>query len=396
MAHDSRRIALVANSGWYLYNFRQNLICELRQAGYAVIAVSPADEYARRLMSNGTLHRHVPLEGGSTNPVRALRTVLALRRVLGDERVDVALSFTPKGNIYTGLAAMGLRVRQLANISGLGSAFVDRTPLTALVSLLYRFTLGRASWVFFQNEDDKKAFVGNRWVDAKRAERIPGSGVDLARFTPEPLPCASERPGVTFLLNARMLWDKGVGQFVEAARVVRKERSDARFQLLGPLDLDHPSAVSRNDVDVWVREGTVEYLGVTDDVRPYVRAADCVVLPSFYREGVPRSLLEAAAMARPVITTDTAGCRDIVDCGVTGYLCGARDAHDLSAKIKKFLDLPIETRAAMGNRARQKVEGEFDERFVVARYLAVLAQMAKEYETAGRVQAVPFTASKRP
>lgn len=394
--HNLCRIALIANSGWYIYNFRRNLMRALQDAGHVVIAVSPADDYTGRLTTSGVTHRPVPLEGGSTNPLRAMRTVLALRDVLDAERIDFVLSYTPKGNIYTGLAAAGLSARQIANISGLGRSFVEKSMLTLAVKLLYRFTLARAAWVFFQNEDDRAAFVSNALVDAAQTERIPGSGVDLRHFCPEPLPCVVDLASITFLMIARMLREKGVAEFVEAARLIRAVNPNARFRLLGPLGVDNPSALSRDDMESWIREGSVEYLGVTDDVRPHIRSADCVVLPSFYREGVPRSLLEAAAMARPVITTDTAGCRDTVRSGLTGYLCRPKDPIDLAAKMGMFIDLTVQDRVDMGKRARKMVETEFDEQVVISRYLTVIAQLAKRNGAVHQEVESPFGALKGP
>ena len=229
--------------------------------------------------------------------------------------------------------------------------------------------LFRSAWIFFQNDDDRKVFVDAGLVDVSKIERIPGSGVDLSRFVPTNIECRGEAP--TFLLIARMLWDKGVGEFVEAGHLIRARHSAARLQLLGFLDVANPSAVPREAVETWVREGVVEYLGTTDDVRPYIGAADCVVLPS-YREGVPRSLLEAAAMGKPVITTDATGCRDTVDDEVTGFLCRPRDAQDLSDKMLRLISMSSAERQAMGMRGREKMVREFDERIVIERYLAVL------------------------
>lgn len=363
-------IAVVSNTSWYLYNFRRNLIHALYAKGHDVIAIAPKDDYARLLIDEGIPFRHIPIDGASINPLRELRSLFALRRILREERVDVVLSNTPKGNIYAALAIMGRPTQLVANVSGLGRAFVTRSWLTLLVRRLFQLTFGRAAWIFFQNDDDRKVFVDAGLVDVSKIERIPGSGVDLSRFVPTNIECRGEDVP-TFLLIARMLWDKGVGEFVEAGRLIRARHSAARFQLLGFLDVANPSAVPREAVESWVREGVVEYLGTTDDVRPYIGAADCVVLPS-YREGVPRSLLEAAAMGKPIITTDATGCRDTVDDEVSGFLCLPRDAKDLAEKMLRLICLSSSERQAMGLRGRTKMVREFDERIVIDRYLAVL------------------------
>ena len=177
-----------------------------------------------------------------------------------------------------------------------------------------------------------------------------------------------------FLLVARLLWDKGVGEYVEAARMVRRKYPMAKFQLLGFLDVKNPTAVSNTQMVDWVEEGVVEYLGVADDVKPYLVAADCVVLPS-YREGVPRSLLEAAAIGRLIVTTDAVGCRDAVDDGVNGLLCRVGDASDLAEKLLCMIAMPPEERELMGQAGRRKMEFEFDEKIVIRRYLEVIREL---------------------
>ncbi len=384
------RIAVIANTSWYLYNFRLTLVQALMAAGHEVVAVGPSDDYAGKLVAAGVRHRAIPLAGASVNPLRELRTVWALHRILRDEGVGLVLSYTPKGNIYGAMAAAMNGLPSVPNVSGLGRVFIRRSPLTWLVKQLYRFTFGRAAWVFFQNKEDMELFVCLRLVKAMKADRLPGSGVDLARFTPVkqaavfPLHGQSAQIGegggigrrkFVFLLIARLLWDKGVGEYVEAARKVRQKYPAAEFRLLGFLDVQNPSAIPRAQVEAWVAEGVVHYLGSTDDVLPYLREADCVVLPS-YREGCPRTLLEAAAMAKPLITTDAPGCRDTVDDGVTGFICRVRDAGDLEDKMLQMIEMDRGHFDAMGQLGREKMVREFDERIVLNRYLEVVGMLA--------------------
>lgn len=385
------RIAVFANTSWYLYNFRLNLIQALMAAGHEVVAIGPADDYIDKLVAIGIRHRVIPLAGASVNPLRELRTVWDLHRVLRDECIGMVLSYTPKGNIYGAIAAAMSGLHTVPNVSGLGRVFIRHSPLTWLVKQLYRFTFGRAARVFFQNREDMELFVRMGLVEANKAERIPGSGVDLARFVPvehavtQPLhalsPQIGERDSIgggkfVFLLVARLLWDKGVGDYVEAALIVRKKYPSAEFRLLGFLDVQNPSAIPRAQIEAWVREGIVRYLGSTDDVLPCLHDADCVVLPSFYKEGVPRTLLEAAAMAKPIITTDAPGCRDTVEDGVTGFLCHLRDADDLADKMLRMIEMERGHFTVMGQRGREKMMREFDERIVINRYLDVIEQIA--------------------
>jgi glycosyltransferase involved in cell wall biosynthesis len=369
------RIAFVANTAWYLHNFRRNLMRALQQDGHHVVAVGGDGPFSQRLREQGFEHRVVPFSVAGTQPWRELATVLAVRRVLRRERVELVLSWTPKGNLYAALAGCGLqphaRWQQIMNVSGLGRAVTSPGPASRVVDFLYRHTLPRASWVFFQNEDDRQLFVGRGYLPQARTSRLPGSGVDLDAFRPAPLP--SVAPGAcVFLMIARLLRDKGVGEYVEAARSLRAAWPQARFQLLGPLDASPRSAVPRAELDDWVAEGVVEYLGETDDVRAHLRAADCVVLPS-YREGVSRALLEGAASARPLIATDVPGCREVIDVNRSGLLCRRADAQDLAAKMRQLLQTAPQDRIRMGQAGRQKVEREFDERLVIDAYRAQIA-----------------------
>src|SRR5690606_12419504 len=224
-----------------------------------------------------------------------------------------------------------------------------------------RLALSRSVKIFFQNDEDRALFVSGKLVSDAITDRLPGSGIDLDHFVPISLP---NKKTLRFLLIARMLWDKGVGEFVEAARVLKGQGLNAEFCLLGFLDVQNPAAISRSQMDEWMEEGVICYLGASDNVAEEIALADCVVLPS-YREGVPRTLLEAAAMARPLVTTDSVGCRDVVDDGINGYLCKPQDAIDLADKMAQIVALSHAEREAMGQRGREKMEHEFDEQIVV-------------------------------
>ena len=366
-------IAVVSNTCWYLFNFRLNLMLALQAAGHTVVAVAPSDAYAQRIRGAGIAFEAAPISGGGTQPLRELQSVQRLGAVFRRHRVGLVFSYTPKGNLYSALACIALRIVFVPNVSGLGRAFIRKSLVTRVAKVLYRLTFGRAHRVFFQNLDDMGVFVSSGLVQKAKAERLPGSGVDLVRFLPV-LPVARPADQTVFLLVARLLWDKGVGEYVQAARAVQAVYPGVRFQLLGFLDVANPSAVPRAEVEAWVAEGVVDYLGPTDDVRPYLEQADCVVLPS-YREGVPRTLLEAAAMARPVITTDAPGCRDTVVDGKTGFLCRTADASDLAEKILRFVAMTPDARLAMGQYGRTFMEKNFDERLVIQSYLKLVDEL---------------------
>ena len=368
-------IAIVANSSWYLFNFRSNLIRSLQSAGHCIVTMGARDAHSERVAAMSGAHCDIPFSGAGTNPFRELPAVMALRRAIRRHHIDVVLSFTPKGNVYAALAMTGLSARLVANVSGLGRAFASSGVLRTVVQSLYRRTFSRSDWVFFQNDEDQSYFVDRQWANADRSSRLPGSGVDLSRFMPRPdgTTRAESRP-TRFLLIARMLWDKGIGEFVEAAKIVRRQQPDATFRLLGAVEQPGPAAVPRTTLEEWQAAGWIEYLGTTDDVAARIADADCVVLPSSYREGVPRSLLEAAAMATPIIASDSVGCRDTVDDGVSGFLCRPKDAAHLADRMLAFIGLTPAQRLHMGREGRAKMEREFDERIVLDSYADLLAR----------------------
>lgn len=372
MSSINRKILVAANATWNLVNFRVGLIRGLVAAGYEVVAVAPSDEYAPQLTELGCRYVPLSMDNKGTHPGRDLLFFLRFLRLLRKESPAICLGYTIKLNIYGSLAAHARGIPVINTIEGLGAVFMQKTWLTHLVSRLYRMSLLRSSKAYFLNDEDMALFIDDGLVPKPVADRLPGIGVDLDRFTPVPL---SGKTPLRFLLIARMLWDKGVGEFVEAARILKKQGLDANFCLLGFLDVQNPAAISRQQMDEWIAEGVIHYLGVSDNVAEEIAQADCIVLPSYYREGTPRTLLEAAAMARPIVTTDSVGCRDVVDDGVNGYLCKPRDAVDLADKISKMVALSHSKRTAMGLRGREKMEREFDEKIVINKYLTVIEEV---------------------
>ncbi|MBK6470847.1 MAG: glycosyltransferase family 4 protein [Betaproteobacteria bacterium] len=368
------KIAVVANSAWYLFNFRRRLMQALRDDGHDILAISPTDAYAQQLQTDGFEWTEWPLAAAGTNPWRELRAVTDLRRALVRKRVDLAFTYTPKANIYAGLAARGLPLVHVPNVSGLGRAFIQRGLLTRFVTGLYWLAFSRARTVVFQNEDDRSEFLAAGLVDAGRTLRVPGSGVDLERFSPVPLP---QGGAPVFLFIGRVLSDKGVREFVQAARQMRQGRPDLIFRILGRVGADNPTAIPPDEVRSWEAEGLIELLGTCDDVRPHLARAHCVVLPS-YREGVPRVLLEAAAMARPCIATDVPGCRDAVVDGRSGLLCAPRDGAALAGAMQRFVDAGPAVWASMGAAGRRHVEAHFDEHLVIETYREIARRAAGE------------------
>lgn len=375
------KIIISLNTAWNLLNFRSGLIKALIAEGHEVLAVAPRDEYAPRLAKLGCRYIAMPMDNQGAHPGRDALLLLRFLRLFRQERPDVYLGYTVKPNVYGSLAAHISGIPAINNIAGLGAVFIKNGWLSRIVRQLYRLALGRSATVFFQNDDDRRLFIDEKLVRPEIAGLLPGSGIDLNKFqvAPPNLIVNSNRK-FRFILIARMLWDKGVGEFVQAAETLKSRWPECEFCLLGFVDVKNPAAISRSQMDAWVEQTHISYLGVSDDVRAEIAAADCIVLPS-YREGTPRTLLEAAAMGRPIIATDAVGCREVVEDGVNGFLCKLRNADDLAEKMHLMLSLDPDQRHEMGLRGRKKMEREFDEQFVIGKYLAAIDQVKTHRET---------------
>lgn len=366
------RVLISINAAWNVVNFRAALVRALVADGHEVIAAVPDDGALPAVEALGARVAVLPMTSASTSVAGDLALLGRYIRLLRRERPDVFLGWTIKPNTYGSLAARLMGVPRINNVSGLGTVFIRESWVTRVAERLYRIGLGGASTVFFQNHDDRAEFVKRGLVDPAQVEVLPGSGIDAAHYNPAAFP-REEDGTVRFLMVARLIRDKGVTEFVEAARIVRARHPHARFALLGFLDVDNATAISRAELEGWVAEGVVEYCGAADDVRPFIGNCDCVVLPS-YREGLSRVLLEAGAMARPAIATDVPGCRDVIRAGETGLLCALRDPASLAGQMFALLAMPPAERAAMGLAARAHIAENFDEIRVVNAYRAALAR----------------------
>lgn len=369
----NRKIVISVNTAWNIYNFRAGLVNALANHGYEVIVMAPADEYAPRLHAFGCRFLEMPMDNNGTHPGRDFSLLIRYFRALKSVQPLVYFGYTIKPNVYGSIAAQALGIPVINNIAGLGTTFINRTFLTFFVKELYRFSLRRSRRVFFQNADDQDLFIQAGLVRHEITDRLPGSGIDLAHYFPVPSPLMEGRC-FRFLLTSRMLKDKGIEEFVAAASIVRQCRPDVEFQLLGFIDEGNSNSITLERIQNWERHGVIRYCGKTDDVRPYLANADCIVLPS-YREGVPHSLLEAAAMARPIIATNVAGCKDIVDDNVNGLLCRVKDANDLAIKMMKMIGFSHQKRLEMGLAGRRKVELKFDENIVIWKYLNMIEEI---------------------
>jgi len=368
----SPTVAISSNTSWYLYNFRKNTSIALIDRGYQVIAIAPKDEYSAKLSELGCELIDIDIDQGGANPLRDIKTFFYFYRIYRMNEIDVVLNFTPKNNIYSTLSASLNNTKAINNIAGLGILFVDESITSKIARFLYKISQSKASKLFFQNEDDRKLFLDREIATTVETDRLPGSGVDLERFVISPCP---DDGTVRFLLIARMLYDKGINQYIDAARVLKaKYGVSTELCLLGFLDVNNPSAVSKQDMQSWVDEGIVNYLGTSDNVEQEIAKVDCMVLPSYYREGVPKSLLEAGAMGKPIVTTDNVGCRETVDDGINGFLCEPRSSESLVEKLELIINMTHSERLAMGKKSRIKIEKEFDEQIVINKYLNAIQE----------------------
>ncbi len=364
------KIVIVYNTAWYVYILRKRLIEAMVERGWDVTVVSPVDDYVDRIRALGCKHMSWSLSRAGMQPLEEGRSLIALGRLIRILKPTVVLTYTTKPNIYGALIGRLLGIPIVCNVAGLGHAFANRSIRTYLATYLYRYAFKSAFRVFFQNPDDKAHFEMHKLIDPGRAVLLPGSGVDLGAFQPREQSQSTVK--FVFLLVARLLREKGIEEFVAAARAIRAQSPDCEFWLIGAMDQGNPSCIEQSLVDSWVAEGLVRYFGYVDNVKDYYGRATCAVLPSYYREGVPKSLLEALASGLPVITTDAPGCREVVDDGVNGYLCVPRDTGSLLEKLQLMLGLDREHLRAMGRASRIKAETKFDEAVVINAYLGAI------------------------
>lgn len=371
------RIAIVGNQAFSALNFRGPLIRDLVAEGHEVHVLAPDyDDTTRAAMRElGAVTVDYPLDRAGLNPLKDLVSVVALRRVFRRLRPDAVMCYFVKPVIYGTLAAALARVpRRVALIEGAGYAFapdaeasMSRRLLRRVVSLLYRASMRRAHRVLVLNQDDYELFRRLGILPPGRLDCLPGIGIDLDAFSPA-VPVAEP---VTFCLAARLIEEKGVRIYAAAARLIKAAHPEARFLLLGEAD-EHPGSLERAEVEAWVDEGLLEWPGQVADVRPHLAQTSVFVLPSHYREGLPRGILEAMAMARPVITTDNPGCRDAVVDGESGYLVPVKDAARLAAAMTRFIEEPSLI-GEMGQAGRRRAEALYDVRVVNRRMIEILA-----------------------
>ncbi len=367
------RIAVVLNTSWNVYNFRMSLIRALLAQGHEVHTIAPKDDFTTLLEEGGCVHHNIRMDSRGANPIKDLALIAELFFTYRRIRPDIILHYTIKPNVYGTLAAAMLRIPVVNNVCGLGTVFLKNNLTSAIAIFLYKVSFRFAHKVFFQNPEDLKLFVGKKMVRPEAVDLVPGSGIDLEKFRPVPF---KRNETFTFLLISRLITDKGILDFIGAIKTLRNDGFKARFQILGAMDPEHKRGIPVEVVRDWIESDTIEYLGTTTDVRPFIADADCVVLPS-YREGTPRTLLEAASSGKPIIATDVPGCNDVVTDRYNGLLCRMKDPVDLADKMKQLAGCEDLKLAEFARNGRIKMEAEYDESLVINKYLRALEAFKK-------------------
>jgi glycosyltransferase involved in cell wall biosynthesis len=369
-----RHVLVTANTSWCIAHFRATVIESFLAKGCRVTILAPHDLYSADLVERGCEFVDIQMDRTGLSPLRDFALMQRFKHHFKALKPDVIVSYTIKNNIYGAIAARAYSIPFIAVIPGLGNAFSSDNWLQKLVHSLYRFAFRDIHMALFSNLENRDVFVKNGLLNTDRCVVLDGEGVNITKFAHAPMPAS---PPFTFLFCARLLYSKGLGEFVAAAKLIRTKHPSTKFHILGKLADNHPEGIAKSVLDEWISQGDVQFLGETSDVRPFIAAAHCVVLPSYYQEGMPRVLLDANATGRLVITTDTPGCRETVVDGETGFLCHAKDVENLTARMEQVMALDTDSLTALGQNARKLAEKRFDDRITADVYLNLLHELFK-------------------
>jgi glycosyltransferase involved in cell wall biosynthesis len=369
-----KKLAIIENHELGIYSIRHDLVVAIAEK-YEVFVLTEVDDSFK----NGDLEKIVSfIDVGKSvmNPVAALKYNSRVRKALKEIQPDVCLTFTIRPAIYGNMVTSGLKIPTISTITGTGPLFDSKSLSYIIARQLYKWVLKKTKYVFFPNYDDLELFVKAKYITRKQAKRVPGSGINYQKFAPMPFTRGNDGKFV-FLYISRLIKDKGIVEYVEAASIIREEQSNAEFHVIGPLWSGNKKSLTVTEPELknWIQKQWIVYHDKQKDVRPFIANADCVVMPS-YREGMSNVLLEAASMARPLIATNVTGCRDIVEHGVNGLLCKVRDGKDLAEKMKEMMKFSPAAREQMGAKGREKMIREFDKKLVIQIYLQAIDEIA--------------------
>lgn len=371
----SLNIGVVANTAFNIYNFRLGLIAALKQEGHHVVAVAPRDEYVELLQQDNIEFIEVKnLSRKGTNPIHDIKLMNEFRSIYKQQQLDVVLQYTIKPNIYGTLAAQLAKTKTICTVTGLGYTFLNKSIASKVAHRLYKVAFSFADKVLFQNNDDIHVFVTNNLVKENKVQLVRGSGIDIRKFHPDFCTEKKENNNVHFLMISRLLKDKGVYEYAEAARQILQTNKNVEFHLLGDIDNNNPAAIKKEELESWISDKTIFYHPHATDIRPFICATDCVVLPS-YREGMPRVILESMAMAKPCITTDAPGCKDAIIDNESGFLCKTGDAASLRQQMERFILLDKTYKNNIGINARKRAENVFSNEAVNMIYIKLLTKL---------------------
>lgn len=364
-----KKILMLGNSHLVIFGFRGELIERLIKEGYAVTVAfpnGPFGEGEKTSQEYGCEFIEIPMNRRGKNPIQEIFLLRQYKKLIKKVKPDIVLAYTVKCDVYGGIACRQLNIPFIPNITGLGKGLDEGGITQKVTMMMYKLALKNAECVFFQNSQDRQFFIDNK-IAFSRDRVLPGSGVNLDKYKPLPYP---QSDNVVFTYIARVMKAKGIEQFLEAARTIKKESPNVEFHICGYCEEDYKTIIEQEE-----KNGIVVYHGLVKNVIDYERISHCIVLPTFHPEGISNVLLEAAACARPIITTNRAGCRETVDNGVTGYLIRERDSKDLINKMQQFLKLSTEEKRTMGIAGRKKIEAEFDRQIVVNAYLSEIRKV---------------------
>lgn len=365
-------IAFVSNNCWSLFNFRKPLLLHFIRQGYRVVAIAAEDDYAAEISKMGCIYYPVDFRNSSVSPVRDMFLFSVLRRIYSKENPGIIFHYVTKPCIYGSLAAGILKIPSIAVITGLGYVFSGQKWIRHPVRFMFRQALRHAREVWFLNNENASYFIELGMIPAVKARILPGEGIDTQWFSPRHANVPGDR--FIFLMVSRLLWSKGLGIYMQAARILQKKGVAAEFRLLGKPEPGHPESVPREQITAWEKEGLLINLGFTDDVRLHLSSADCLVLPTYYEEGIPRTLLEACSMEIPCITTDQTGSHSVIEDQVNGLLCTPKDPEDLAQKMLSMILMDQQKRKEMGKNGREKMIRQFDLLKVTAIYQETILQ----------------------
>ena len=364
------KIILTANTSFAIFNFRKGLILELLQRGHTVIVLAPRDWTTDELMRMGCSYMPIKMSRTGKNVLSEISTLVGIFRSIKYSQPELVLSFTIKNNIYVGLCCRRLHISYAPNITGLGAGFGGKTLLQTILVKALTFSLAKASRVFVQNDSDEQFLVRERIAKRAQITLLPGSGVDLDHFSHQPLP--DRKDGLQFAFIGRLMKEKGIIEFIEASKILHAAHESTRFVIVGGVDTAHGAELVERKLEEIKSLNYISVVGIQKDVRSILMQSHSVVLPSYYREGTPRSLIEAAAMGRIVITTNLPGCRDVVDDQRSGFLIESKSTASLVRAMKMTMRLSDLELKSMSKRARDKAFYTFDERIVISKYVSLL------------------------